>query len=124
VEKAALKDHINNYYKSEISISSGLFRDLANELCRVKGDNKDVGINWYLGFYERYISVELIYARLMEKARTANKNVDSYIEWFRLYEVIIAKWNILPADTHNMDELGCFIGVSYKSRVIIPAEEK
>ena len=61
MEKAALKDHINNYYKSEISISSGLFRDLANELCRVKGDNKDVGINWYLGFYERYISVELIY---------------------------------------------------------------
>ena len=74
-----------------MSISPDLLRDLANELCRAKEDDKDIKINWYLGFYERYTSIESIYARLIKKTRTANKDIDSYIKWFRFYKVIIAK---------------------------------
>jgi hypothetical protein len=60
----------------------------------------------------------------MAKERVANEDADTYITWFRLYELTVAKWNILPADTHNMDESGYTIEISYKSRVIIPAKKK
>jgi hypothetical protein len=60
----------------------------------------------------------------MAKERVANKNADNYIAWFRLYELTVAKWNILPVDTHNMDESGSAIRVFYKSRVIIPVKKK
>ena len=60
----------------------------------------------------------------MAKERVSNKNIDNYIAWFRFYKSIIAKWNILPADTHNMDESKYTIRISYKGRVIIPTKEK
>jgi hypothetical protein len=60
----------------------------------------------------------------MAKERVANEDADIYIAWFRLYESTVAKWNIFLADTHNMDESGCAIGIFYKSRVIIPVKEK
>ena len=91
---------------------------------RAKGDDKPVGINWHLGFYERHTSIKSTYTRPMEKARVANKDADSYIKWFQLYETTVAKWNIFPTDTHNMDESGCALGLYYKSRVIVPAKEK
>jgi hypothetical protein len=124
VEEAALKDHIHECAESGLPIIPRLFRDLANELCRAKGDYKPVGKNWHLGFYDRHTSVESKYAISMEKARLANEDADIFITWFRLYETTVAKWNILHADTHNMDESGCGIGISHKSRVIVPAKEK
>ena len=60
----------------------------------------------------------------MVKERISNKNADNYIIWFRFYELTVVKWDIFPADTHNMDESGYVIGISYKSRVIIPVKEK
>jgi hypothetical protein len=60
----------------------------------------------------------------MEKARVINEDADSYIKWFQFYEVIVAKWNIFFADTHNMDESGYALRLCYKSRVIVPAKEK
>jgi intergrase/recombinase len=124
IEEAVLKDHIHDCFQSGLSLSPKLLREYVNELCRAKGDFEEVGKNWHLGFYERHTSVESIYARSMAKERVANEDVDNYIAWFRLYESTVAKWNILSADTHNMDESGCAIGVSHKSRVIIPAKEK
>jgi Tc5 transposase DNA-binding domain len=124
VEEAALKDHIHECAESGLPITPRLLRDLANELCRAKEDYKPVGKNWHLGFYDRHTSIESKYAISMEKARLANEDADIFITWFRLYETTVAKWNILHADTHNMDEYGCGIGISHKSRVIVPAKEK
>jgi Tc5 transposase DNA-binding domain/helix-turn-helix, Psq domain len=124
MEEAALKDHIHECFQSGLSLSPRLLRDYANELCRAKGDSKKVEKNWHLGFYERHTSVESTYARSMAKERVANEDADTYIAWFRLYESTVAKWNILSADTHNMDESGCAIRISHKSRVIISAKEK
>jgi hypothetical protein len=79
VEKIALKDHIYECVESELPIISRLFRDLANELCKTKGDYKLIGKNWHLSFYDRHTSVELKYAIFMKKARLANENADIYI---------------------------------------------
>jgi hypothetical protein len=79
IEEAALKDHIYDCFQSGLSLTPQLFHEYVNELCRAKGDDKEVGKNWYLGFYERYTSVELIYARLMAKERVANEDADIYI---------------------------------------------
>jgi hypothetical protein len=124
IEEAALKDHIHDCFQLGLSLSPKLLREYANELCKAKGDFEEVGKNWHLGFYERHTSVESTYARSMAKERVANEDADNYIAWFRHNESTVAKWNILPADTHNMDESGSAIGVSHKSRVIIPAKEK
>ena len=124
IEETALKDHIHDCFQSGLSLTPKLLREYANELCRTKGDDKEVGKNWHLGFYERHTSVKSKYARSMTKERVSNEDADNYIAWFRLYESIVAKWNILSADTHNMDESGCAIGISHKSRVIVPAKEK
>jgi hypothetical protein len=124
IEKAVLKDHIHDYFQSKLSLTPQLLREYANELCRAKRDDKEIGKNWHLRFYERHTSVESTYARSMAKEWVANKDADTYITWFRLYESTVAKWNILPADTHNMDESRYAIRISHKSRMIIPAKEK
>jgi hypothetical protein len=124
IEEAALKDHIYDCFQLGFSLTPKLLREYVNKLCRAKRDDKEIGKNWHLEFYERYINVESIYVRLMAKERIFNKNADNYIAWFRFYELTVAKWNILPADTYNMNESGCAIGISHKSRVIIPAKEK
>jgi hypothetical protein len=49
VEEAALKNYINDCYQSGLPLSPGLLRDFANQLCRAKGDDKPVKINWHLG---------------------------------------------------------------------------
>jgi hypothetical protein len=79
VEEVALKDHIYECAESGLPIIPRLFRDLANEFCRAKGDDKSVGKNWHLSFYNRYTSVESKYATFMEKARLINKDADIYI---------------------------------------------
>jgi hypothetical protein len=79
MEEAALKDHIHECFQSGLSLSLGLLRDYANELYRAKGDFKDVGKNWHLGFYKRHTSVESTYARLMAKERVVNEDADTYI---------------------------------------------
>ncbi len=124
IKKTILKDYIYDCFQSGLSLTLKLFREYADELCRAKGDDKEVEKNWYLGFYERYISIELLYARSIAKERVFNKNTDNYIVWFRLYELTVAKWNILLVDTHNMDESGYIIEVSHKSRVIILVKAK
>src|SRR5450755_2420969 len=60
----------------------------------------------------------------MQKQRVLNKNAEAYIEWFQLYERIIAKWGILLKDIWNMDESGAVMGQKYYTRVIVPAFEK
>jgi len=52
----------------------------ANKLCRVKGDNKLIRKNWYLKFYKRNPSVKILKARLMEKDRLLNEDLDDYIK--------------------------------------------
>jgi hypothetical protein len=79
VEKAVLKDHIHKCAESELFIIPRLFRDLANELCKTKGDDKPVGKNWHLSFYDRHTNVESKYATSMKKARLVNENADIYI---------------------------------------------
>jgi hypothetical protein len=79
IEEAALKDHIHECAESGLPITPRLLRDLANELCKAKGDYKPVGKNWHLSFYDRHTSVESKYATSMEKARLANENADTYI---------------------------------------------
>jgi hypothetical protein len=79
IEEVVLKNHIHNYFQLEFSLSPKLFREYANELCRAKRDFEEIEKNWHLEFYERYISVESIYIRLMAKERIVNKNTDNYI---------------------------------------------
>ncbi len=63
----------------------------ANELCRVKGDNKLIEKNWYFKFYKRNPSVKILRVRLMEKNRLFNEDSDDYIKWFRTFIKIINK---------------------------------
>jgi hypothetical protein len=79
VEEVALKDHIHECAESGLPIIPRLFRDLVNELCKIKGDYKSVGKNWHLGFYNRHTSIELKYAISMEKARLVNEDADIFI---------------------------------------------
>jgi hypothetical protein len=79
VKEAVLKDHIYKYAESELPIIPRFFRDLANELCRAKGDYKLIRKNWHLGFYNRHTSVESKYVIFIEKARLVNKDIDIFI---------------------------------------------
>jgi hypothetical protein len=45
IEEAALKDHIHDYFQSGLSLTPQLLREYANELCRAKEDDKEVGKN-------------------------------------------------------------------------------
>src|SRR6266498_1314253 len=43
IEEAVLKDYIYDCFQSGLSFTSKLFREYANELCRAKGDDKEIG---------------------------------------------------------------------------------
>jgi predicted transcriptional regulator len=45
IEEAALKDHIHNFFQSELSLSPKLFRKYANKLCRAKRDFEKIRKN-------------------------------------------------------------------------------
>jgi hypothetical protein len=70
-----------------------------------------VGVNWHLAFFRRYLEVETKYSRPMDKQKIRVKNSDKFIEWFRRFQNIRNKWDIIDPDIYNMDESGILIGV-------------
>ncbi len=87
-------------------------REMTKELLRGKGDYKELGKNWVLGFLGRHPKLQAKYSCTLDQDQFLAQNRDIRQDWFNLYRSIKAEYGILDEDTYNMDENGYLMGIA------------
>jgi hypothetical protein len=59
---------------------------MANEILRGKGSSDLIGVNWHLGFLNRYPELRSAVSRPIDKQRVMSKDLDVFIYFFHLFE--------------------------------------
>ena len=99
-------------------------KEMAQELCKAKGDTKVLGINWIQKFLRRHPEIKSKYIPPLDKERALAEDYSILNHWFELYHQIKQKHNVQDQDVYNIDEKGFMQGVVGKFRVMISRQEK
>lgn len=97
---------------------------MAQELYKVKGDTKNLGINWIQKFLCRHPDIKSKYIPPLDKDRALAEDYTILNNWFELFHRLKQQYKIRDQDIYNMDEKGFMQGVVGKFRVMISKYEK
>ncbi len=97
---------------------------MAQELLRAKGNYKESGNNWVLGFLGYHPTLQAKYSRTLNQDRFLAQNRDIIEDWFNLYQSMNAEYGILDEDIYNMDKNGYIMGITGNSKVVISKYQK
>ena len=73
--------------------------------------NEKIDYHWHNNFFKRHPEVQSKYKRCIDRQRIKAEDPDEFIDWFRRFHNVRAKWGIIDPDIYNMDESGCAIGL-------------
>lgn len=96
---------------------------MAEDLLKVKGDFKPLGINWTQKFLKRHKEIKTKYIPPLDKERALAQDPEILMGWFKLYRRIKAEYNVREADIWNIDEKGFLQGVIAKLKVMLSKHE-
>ena len=127
IEERVLIEHALEAHTNGAALNIRNLHQFANELLDLKhnGEYQPVGVNWHSSFFKRHPThVKFMFSRPIDKQRVKAEDPSEFIKFFRRFADARIKWGVVDSDIHNMDESGCAMGIKYKSKIIVPAEEK
>jgi hypothetical protein len=84
-----------------------------------------VGKNWHIALLTRNPEIKRVVARDLNRTRaSAMLKIETFIEYFELYNSLCQQYNIAPQDTYNMDEKGFYMRAIQRAYVLIPVGER
>jgi hypothetical protein len=71
-----------------------------------------------IDFFKRHPEIYSMFSRFIDCGRVnAENNFDTFIDWFRRFNDIKRKWDIIDSDIYNMDESDTSLGAeSFKKK--------
>ena len=97
---------------------------MAQELYKVKGNTKALGINWIYKFFKRHTEIKTKHIPPLDKERVIAQDPAVLTYQFEFYQKVKQDYNIQDNNTYNIDKKGFMQGVIRKSKVIINKYEK
>lgn len=99
-------------------------REMAARFLRANGDLQPLGHKWVSHFKERNPRVATVIGRRIEASRIKGTSPEQLQAFFDLFQRVQAQYNIHPANTWNMDEVGIALGVCTNSCVLASSKKK
>jgi DDE superfamily endonuclease len=97
---------------------------MATDLLIEKGGTEHLGVNWHLHFLNRHPDLKSKFVPPLDRNRCQAQDHEIFEHWFKLFLDQKARFEVLDNDIWNIDEKGVMMGVSGKTRVIIPKSSK
>jgi hypothetical protein len=99
-------------------------REMAARVLRMNGDIRPLGRKWLRKFLDRNPRVASVVGRKIEAVRVEGTSQEALQEFFRRFEEVQTKFNILLENTWNMDEHGIALGMCVNSQVLASSKKK
>jgi hypothetical protein len=90
----------------------------------MNGDHEPLGKLWVSHFTKRQPRVASMVGRSIEAARVEAASPEILAAFFKLFEHVLAKYNIPMSDVWNLDEMGVALGVCTNSQVLGSSTKK
>ena len=91
---------------------------MAQALLRKRIPYGELGIRWMSGFLKRNRSLASVYVSPKNRKRVVAGNIESYQDWFRLYQKTVTDYTITPDNQWNMNEQKYALEVLDRSHII------
>ena len=97
---------------------------MAQNLLQAKGNTTKLGRNWVSAFFSHHSGLKSKYSHTLDQKRYLAEDSRIIQDWFAVYALMKAKYDILDEDMYNMDEKNFMMGVVESAKIVLSKYKK
>lgn len=101
------------------ALTISMLAEMANLLLKSRGETpaQRIGKDWPKNYLNRHYELASRFSRKYDYRPVLMKDPKIIVEWFRLFQNTIIKYDILSDDIYNFDESGFAMGISATTKI-------